>query len=77
LPRLAGDAAPLFEYDWFGDEFGILKSAESAALPPLGSVLELLVSHCDPTVNLFNDYYLTRGDEVVGRWPIDLRGCSQ
>ena len=77
LPRLAGDAAPSLEFDWFGDEFGMIKRTENTALPSLGSVLQLLVSHCDPTVNLFNDYYLTRGDEVVGRWPIDLRGCSQ
>jgi D-serine deaminase-like pyridoxal phosphate-dependent protein len=77
VPRIAGPARPQPEFDWFGDEFGMLRAAGQAPLPRLGSVVELLVSHCDPTVNLFNDYYLTRGNEVVGRWPIDLRGCSQ
>jgi D-serine deaminase-like pyridoxal phosphate-dependent protein len=65
------------EYDWLGDEFGEITCADSSALPPVGSVLELVASHCDPTVNLFDRFHLTRGDRVVGTWPIDLRGCSQ
>ena len=65
------------EYDWFGDEYGRITSATHSTLPLLGSVLELVTSHCDPTVNLFDHYYLTRGDKVIGTWPIDLRGCSQ
>lgn len=77
IPRLAGPAPAALEYAWFGDEYGMIKATGGSPLPAAGTVLELLVSHCDPTVNLFNDYYLTRGDEVVGRWPIDLRGCSQ
>ncbi|MGA9574811.1 MAG: DSD1 family PLP-dependent enzyme [Lysobacterales bacterium] len=77
IPRTAGPVQSLLEYDWFGDEFGMIKTTEKSPLPSSGTVLELLVSHCDPTVNLFNDYYLTRGDKVVGSWPIDLRGCSQ
>ncbi|MBW2367931.1 MAG: DSD1 family PLP-dependent enzyme [Deltaproteobacteria bacterium] len=64
-------------YDWFGDEHGMITSADNSALPPLGAVLELVTSHCDPTVNLFDRFYLTRGETVVGTWPIDLRGCSQ
>jgi D-serine deaminase-like pyridoxal phosphate-dependent protein len=66
-----------WEYDWFGDEHGKITGNGTGALPPLGTVLELVTSHCDPTVNLFDRYFLTRGDEVVGSWPIDLRGCSR
>ena len=64
-------------YDWFGDEYGRITSADNSELPALGTVLELITSHCDPTINLFDKYYLTRGDEVIGTWPIDLRGCCQ
>jgi len=64
-------------YDWFGDEYGKITIPDNSERPPLGTVLELVTSHCDPTVNLFDWYYLTRGEEVVGTWPIDLRGCSQ
>jgi D-serine deaminase-like pyridoxal phosphate-dependent protein len=77
LPRLASPAPAGLEYAWFGDEYGMIKAIGGSPLPVPGTVLELLVSHCDPTVNLFDDYRITRGDEVVGSWPIDLRGCSQ
>ncbi len=43
----------------------------------IDTVLELVTSHCDPTINLFDNYSLTRGEKVIGAWPIDLRGCSQ
>ena len=65
-------------YDWFGDEYGRLSAQDkTAALPRLGTVVELVVSHCDPTVNQFDCYYVTRGDKVVDQWPIDMRGRSQ
>lgn len=62
-------------YDWFGDEYG--KVSGAGPLPTLGTVLEVIPSHCDPTINLFDRYTLVRGADVVGEWPIDLRGCSQ
>ena len=46
-------------------------------LKELGEVLELVVSHCDPTVNQFDRFRIIRGDEVVDEWTIDLRGKSQ
>jgi D-serine deaminase-like pyridoxal phosphate-dependent protein len=63
-------------YDWFGDEYGKISGPHDSDLPPLGSVLELITSHCDPTINLFDNVYLTRGEKVIGTWEIDLRGCS-
>jgi D-serine deaminase-like pyridoxal phosphate-dependent protein len=77
VPRLAGPAPSSLSYDWFGDEYGMIRSNGGAPLPATGDVLELLVSHCDPTVNLFDVYHLVRGDDVVGSWPVDLRGCSR
>lgn len=65
------------EYDWFGDEYGRITCSDNSKLPAIGDVLELVTSHCDPTINLFDSYYLTRGEKVTGNWPIDLRGCSQ
>ena len=65
-------------YDWFGDEYGRLSAqGNTAALPRLGQVVELVVSHCDPTVNQFDCYFVTRGNKVVDQWPIDMRGRSQ
>jgi D-serine deaminase-like pyridoxal phosphate-dependent protein len=64
-------------YDWFGDEYGKIIYGENSKAPALGTVLELIVSHCDPTINLFDRFYITKGSEVVDEWQIDLRGCSQ
>lgn len=76
-PRVIVPENSTLEYDWFGDEYGMITGADNAELPALGTVLELITSHCDPTINLFDYYFLTRGEKVVGMWPIDLRGCSQ
>jgi D-serine deaminase-like pyridoxal phosphate-dependent protein len=77
VPQVLGSENDGMTYDWFGDEFGKITCPDHRKVPPLGTVLELVTSHCDPTVNLFDRYYLTRGAEVVDVWPIDLRGCSQ
>lgn len=77
VPQVIGAGAAGIGYDWFGDEYGKVAYPDHVRIPPLGTVLTLVPSHCDPTVNLFDRYYLVRGSEVVGAWPIDLRGCSQ
>ena len=77
-PRVVTREYSGLRYDWFGDEYGMLSPAEgSHSLPKLGATLELVVSHCDPTVNQFDCFHIVRGDEVVDVWPIDLRGKSQ
>lgn len=76
-PQVFGEMAGGWQYDWWGDEYGKLTAAGSSAPPRLGAVIELIPSHCDPTVNLFDRFHLVRGDTVVGEWPIDLRGCCQ
>jgi D-serine deaminase-like pyridoxal phosphate-dependent protein len=74
-PRVLGPDFAKLQYDWFGDEYGRLSAPDRASLlPGLGGVVELVVSHCDPTVNLFDRFYITRRDKVVDVWPIDLRG---
>jgi len=77
-PRVVNLEFAGLEYDWFGDEYGRLTRPDrSSRLPEIGSVVELVVSHCDPTVNLYDRFILTRSDRVVDVWPIDLRGRSQ
>ena len=77
IPQILGAEKSGLQYTWFGDEYGRVSSSDNRALPALGSVLELVTSHCDPTINLFERLYLTQGEQVVDVWPIDLRGCSQ
>jgi D-serine deaminase-like pyridoxal phosphate-dependent protein len=65
------------EYRWYGDEHGMVVLRDQDRRPELGQVLELVVSHCDPTVNLFDDLYVVRDGVVEDVWPIDMRGKSQ
>ena len=77
VPQVMGSGRSGMTYKWFGDEYGKVMCTGGAGVPPVGTVLELVTSHCDPTINLFDRFYLTKGNEVLGDWPIDLRGCSQ
>jgi len=64
-----------YTYDWsFGDEHGRLTYPETICHKP-GDRIELIVSHCDPTVNLFDELWVVKGDDVVDKWEITLRGC--
>lgn len=60
-------------YNRGGDEFGILTSESGAALPRIGDRLEFIVPHCDPTVNLYDRIYATRGESVEAIWPVSAR----
>lgn len=58
-------------YRFMGDEHGAIDFAGLS--PSLGSTIEFLTSHCDPTVNLYSHYHVVQGDEVVDVWPIRSR----
>ncbi|MFO1070910.1 MAG: alanine racemase [Geminicoccaceae bacterium] len=60
-------------YRFMGDEHGAVEF-ESGTAPALGATIELLTSHCDPTVNLHARYQVVRGDAVIDTWPIAARG---
>lgn len=61
-------------FRWGGDEHGILVLDGADADVRLGQKLEFYPPHCDPTVNLYDRIYCTRGDQVVEVWPILARG---
>jgi 3-hydroxy-D-aspartate aldolase len=65
-------APPGAEFRFLGDEHGALDFAGEVA-PALGSTIEFLTSHCDPTVNLYSAFHVVRGDEVIDVWPIAAR----
>ena len=43
----------------------------------IGDMVEMLPSHCDTTINLYDVYHVTRGGRVVAVWPIAARGRVQ
>ena len=59
------------------DEFGAIQYETSTKAYTVGDKLELIVPHCDPAVNEYDQIYATRKDRVEAVWPISARGHSQ
>lgn len=77
FPAILGPEHAGLRYEWFGDEYGKIIVPENAVQPAVGTILAIAPSHCDPTINLFDVFHVTRGRKVVDTWPIDLRGCCE
>jgi 3-hydroxy-D-aspartate aldolase len=74
-PAIAHGAPNGAEYHLFGDEHGRIEFADAPRRLPVGSALECITPHCDPTVNLYDVYHVVHGDMLVDIWPIDARGA--
>jgi 3-hydroxy-D-aspartate aldolase len=59
-----------------GDEHGKLSIPEGTRIST-GDKLELLPSHCDTTVNLYDHYVCVRNGKVEELWPVAARGKTQ
>jgi D-serine deaminase-like pyridoxal phosphate-dependent protein len=66
-----------FAYNAGSDEFGVIRYETANRTYEVGSRLELIVPHCDPAVNEYDEIYGTRKDRVEVVWPITARGRSQ
>jgi D-serine deaminase-like pyridoxal phosphate-dependent protein len=75
VPTIQAGAPSGSKYQFYGDEFGRLTWPRKSTQLPLGSKVEFVTPHCDPTVNLHNYYHCVRGDRLVDIWPVDARGC--
>ncbi|MEP7003456.1 MAG: DSD1 family PLP-dependent enzyme [Chloroflexota bacterium] len=64
---------PELEYTPKGDEHGGVRGARMAP----GERIELIPSHCDTTVNLYDRYVCVRNGVVEAVWPIAARGRIQ
>jgi D-serine deaminase-like pyridoxal phosphate-dependent protein len=69
---------PGMDYGASSDEFGSIRFTS----PPtkdyrIGDKLEVIVPHCDPVVNEYDDLYGIRKDRVEVVWKITARGKSQ
>jgi len=73
--RVKGETG--MSYTSGSDEFGTLRYEDNASRSyRVGEKLELIVSHCDPVVNLYNQMYAIRNDRVEAVWQIAARGMS-
>jgi 3-hydroxy-D-aspartate aldolase len=77
-PPAAVIGEPGMEYNAGSDEFGSIRFTT----PPskeykIGDKLEVIVPHCDPAVNEYDQMYGIRNDKVELVWAITARGKSQ
>ena len=56
------------------EPFTVGVAVAETALPGVGDRVRVVPAHCDPTVAYHNAFSVVRGDDVVDRWDIDLRG---
>ena len=76
-PRAGVIGEPGFDYNAGSDEFGVITFTEAAKTYRIGDRLELIVPHCDPVVNLYDQIYAVRKDRVEAIFPVTARGKSQ
>jgi len=77
VPRAGVIGEPGMDYNAGSDEFGVITFKEASKAYNIGDRLELIVPHCDPVVNLYDQIYGIRNDRVEVIWPITARGKSQ
>ena len=83
MKAASGDGGPLQAIDlpggvfsFAGDEHGHLRF-EGACPLEIGAQVRFIPSHCDTTVNLYDQYLVVEGDDVVDVWDIPARGRVQ
>jgi D-serine deaminase-like pyridoxal phosphate-dependent protein len=75
-PAVIGE--PTMAYNAGSDEFGAIRFTQAPSKEyKIGDKLELIVPHCDPVVNEYNQMYGIRKGNVEVVWDVTGRGCSQ
>jgi len=75
LPSVEAGAEEGARFFLMGDEHGALMTAPGALA--LGDRISLRTPHCDPTVNLYDNYHVVRGQTLDAIWPVSGRGRSR
>jgi D-serine deaminase-like pyridoxal phosphate-dependent protein len=66
-----------FTYNAGSDEFGSIRYEAANRAYKVGDKLEVIVPHCDPAVNEYDQIFAIRKERVEAVWPIAARGRSQ
>ena len=59
---------------WFCSDEHVTFAARADPRPAVGDRVRVVPAHVDPTMAMHEAAWLVRGDDVLERWPIDLRG---
>lgn len=62
---------------FMGDEHSALIADGIGERLNPGDPVSLTVPHCDPTVNLYDNYHVVRGDTLIDLWPVSARGRAR
>lgn len=62
---------------FMGDEHAALVAPGLGETLRPGDLVTLVVPHCDPTVNLYDNYHAVRDGTLVDIWPVDARGRAR
>jgi D-serine deaminase-like pyridoxal phosphate-dependent protein len=68
---------PHLEIWRLSEEHASVRTAGEALVPEIGDKVEIIPNHACAVMNLHDKFYVTRGDEVTGEFPILGRGKSQ
>jgi D-serine deaminase-like pyridoxal phosphate-dependent protein len=71
---IAGGAPADSVYQFMGDEHGAVRLTGSNMRPGLGDLITFVAPHCDPTVNLHDQFHVVEDGRLVDVWPIEARG---
>lgn len=75
-PVIASGAFDGASYFFFGDEQGgVMLGGADRCLSP-GAVIRCTTPHCDPTVNLYDQFHVIEDGRLSAIWPIEARGRS-
>jgi D-serine deaminase-like pyridoxal phosphate-dependent protein len=77
FPKVLSHQGLSYEWGGFGDEHGKIIINQPGISLPLGTEIELMIPHCDPSINLHDKFYVIQNDKVIDVWDIDCRGKSQ
>lgn len=75
LPTVETGADEGARFFLMGDEHGALLTLPGSLA--LGDRVSLRTPHCDPTVNLYDNYHIVRGQTLDAIWPVSGRGRSR
>lgn len=60
-----------------GDEHAALIGPDIGLHLQPGDLVRLTVPHCDPTVNLYDNFHVVQDNTLVAIWPVSARGRSR
>lgn len=64
---------PRIRVEKLNDHHGVAALHGTTEPPEVGSLVRLIPNHVCPVVNLARELVVTRGDQILDRWPVDAR----